>query len=58
MEGAAVAQVCHEYSIPFAVLRTISDSADENSVHDFPRFARGIAAHYSAGILARFVANR
>jgi nucleoside phosphorylase len=40
------------------VLRTISDSADENSVHDFPRFARGIAAHYSAGILARFVANR
>ncbi|HSY45309.1 MAG TPA: 5'-methylthioadenosine/adenosylhomocysteine nucleosidase [Steroidobacteraceae bacterium] len=58
MEGAAVAQVCDEYSIPFAVLRTISDSADENSVHDFPRFARGIAAHYSAGILARFVANR
>jgi hypothetical protein len=27
-------------------------------VHDFPRFARGIAAHYSAGILARFVASR
>jgi adenosylhomocysteine nucleosidase len=58
MEGAAVAQVCDEYSIPFAVMRTISDAADENSVHDFPRFARGIAAHYSAGILARFVASR
>jgi adenosylhomocysteine nucleosidase len=58
MEGAAVAQVCDEYSIPFAVMRTISDSADEDSVHDFPRFARNIAAHYSAGILARFVASR
>lgn len=58
MEGAAAAQVCDEYCIPFAVVRTISDSADENSVHDFPRFARAIAAHYSAGILARFVASR
>jgi adenosylhomocysteine nucleosidase len=55
MEGAAVAQVCEEYSVPFGVVRTISDSADENSVHDFPRFAREIARHYSAGILSRFV---
>jgi len=57
MEGAAVAQVCEEYAIPFAVVRTISDSADENSPHDFARFARAIARHYSAGILARFVAG-
>jgi adenosylhomocysteine nucleosidase len=55
MEGAAVAQVCAEYSVPFGVVRTISDAADENSVHDFPRFARQIARHYSAGILRRFV---
>jgi adenosylhomocysteine nucleosidase len=55
MEGAAVAQVCAEYSIPFAVVRTISDSADENSVHDFPRFAREVARHYSVGVLARFL---
>ncbi len=53
MEGAAVAQVCEEYGLPFGVVRTLSDSADENSPHDFPRFAREIARHYSAGILAR-----
>lgn len=29
MEGAAVAQVCHEYALPFACLRIISDQADE-----------------------------
>lgn len=56
MEGAAVAQVCDEYAIPFAVVRTISDSADENSVHDFPRFSREIARHYSIGVLSRFLA--
>jgi adenosylhomocysteine nucleosidase len=55
MEGAAVAQVCDEYGIPFAVVRTISDSADENSVHDFPRFAREIARHYSKGVLLRYL---
>jgi adenosylhomocysteine nucleosidase len=55
MEGAAVAQVCDEYGLPFAVVRTISDSADENSVHDFPRFAREIARHYSKGVLLRYL---
>jgi adenosylhomocysteine nucleosidase len=55
MEGAAVAQVCDEYAIPFAVVRTISDSADENSVHDFPRFSREIARHYCVGVLSRFL---
>lgn len=54
MEGAAVAQVCEEYAVPFGVVRTLSDSADERSAHDFPRFIREIARHYSAGILARF----
>jgi adenosylhomocysteine nucleosidase len=29
MEGAAVAQVCHEFDIPFACVRMISDRADE-----------------------------
>jgi adenosylhomocysteine nucleosidase len=55
MEGAAVAQVCDEYGIPFAVVRTISDSANENSVHDFPRFAREVARHYSKGVLLRYL---
>jgi adenosylhomocysteine nucleosidase len=55
MEGAAVAQVCEEYSMAFGIVRTISDAADENAVHDFPRFAREIAGHYSLGILERFL---
>jgi adenosylhomocysteine nucleosidase len=57
MEGAAVAQVCDEYAVPFAVVRTVSDSADESSVHDFPRFSREIARHYLIGVLARFLTN-
>jgi adenosylhomocysteine nucleosidase len=28
MEGAAVAQVCHEFGLPYACLRMISDHAD------------------------------
>jgi adenosylhomocysteine nucleosidase len=55
MEGASVAQVCEEYSMPFAIVRTISDASDENAQHDFPRFSREIAGHYSLGILERFV---
>jgi adenosylhomocysteine nucleosidase len=56
MEGAAVAQVCEEYAVPFGIVRTISDSADENAVHDFPRFSREIAGRYSLGVLRRFLA--
>jgi adenosylhomocysteine nucleosidase len=55
MEGAAVAQVCDEYSVPFGVVRTISDSADAGAPGDFRRFSQEIARYYSAGILARFL---
>jgi adenosylhomocysteine nucleosidase len=58
MEGAAVAQVCDEYGVSFGIVRTISDTADHNSVHDFPRFSREIARQYSAGILSRFLKQR
>jgi adenosylhomocysteine nucleosidase len=58
MEGAAVAQVCDEYGVNFGIVRTISDTADHNSVHDFPRFSREIARQYSAGILSRFLKQR
>jgi adenosylhomocysteine nucleosidase len=58
MEGAAVAQVCEEYAVPFAIVRTLSDSADENAPQDFQRFSREISGHYSLGILARFVRER
>jgi adenosylhomocysteine nucleosidase len=51
MEGAAVAQVCHEFNINFLVIRTISDSADHQAPIDFPKFIRAISNHYSMGIL-------
>ena len=55
MEGAAVAQVCHEYGIPYAVIRTISDKADHLAAMDFTTFIREIARHYSHGILKRLL---
>ncbi|MEI6748769.1 MAG: 5'-methylthioadenosine/adenosylhomocysteine nucleosidase [Bacteroidota bacterium] len=51
MEGAAVAQVCYEYEIPFTIIRTISDSADDNSHVDFQSFIRHIASKYSVEII-------
>ncbi|PIQ44061.1 MAG: 5'-methylthioadenosine/S-adenosylhomocysteine nucleosidase [Gammaproteobacteria bacterium CG11_big_fil_rev_8_21_14_0_20_46_22] len=51
MEGAAVAQVCHDYKIPFVVIRTISDRADHQAHIDFPAFIAGIARHYSQNII-------
>jgi adenosylhomocysteine nucleosidase len=51
MEGAAVAQVCHDYAIPFAALRTISDRADDQAHVDFPAFVREVAGPYALGIL-------
>ncbi len=51
MEGAAVAQVCYEYNIPFLVIRFISDDAGDTSHLDFPVFVEKVAGRYSAGII-------
>jgi len=53
MEGAAVAQVCFEFGLPFAVVRTISDGANEASAHDFMHFIERVAARYAFGIVKR-----
>lgn len=55
MEGAAVAQICYEYGVPCAVLRTISDRADDTAGVDFHAFLTQVASHYSAGIVRRFL---
>lgn len=54
MEGAAVAQVCHEFSVPFTVIRVISDSADEGSTVDFNLFVREAACHFTRGTIRAF----
>jgi adenosylhomocysteine nucleosidase len=56
MEGAAVAQVCYEYQIPFSIFRIISDNANDNATIDFPKFANSIASYYALGILKNYFA--
>lgn len=51
MEGAALAQVCHDYGLPFAMVRTISDRADDSAHIDFPHFVGAVASHYSLAIV-------
>ncbi len=57
MEGAAVAQVCHELGgVPLCVIRAISDLASGTASVDFPRFLDRLASHYSHEILRRMFA--
>lgn len=51
MEGAAVAQVCYEYEVPFCIIRTISDTADDQSHIDFPSFIKKISSKYASEII-------
>jgi adenosylhomocysteine nucleosidase len=55
MECAAMAQVCHDYDVPLAAVRTISDRADDAAHVDFPRFIRSIASRYSVAVLDRLL---
>lgn len=55
MEGAAVAQVCHDYGVPFAAMRTISDRADASAHLDFSAFVQQVASPYAFAVLSQFV---
>ena len=55
MEGAAVAQVCFEFCIPFTVIRTISDTANHNASVDFGRFISEVANVYSRAIVTEII---
>ncbi len=55
MEGAAVAQVCFDYGVPFAAMRTISDRADDQAHVDFPKFVKEVASHYALAIVDGFM---
>ncbi|WP_196894546.1 5'-methylthioadenosine/adenosylhomocysteine nucleosidase [Aureivirga marina] len=54
MEGAAVAQVCYEYGIPFSIIRIISDEANHSAAIDFPKFCESIAQKYVKGIFENY----
>ncbi|MCX7252331.1 MAG: 5'-methylthioadenosine/adenosylhomocysteine nucleosidase [Burkholderiales bacterium] len=51
MESAAVAQVCHDYGVPFCAVRTVSDRADDQAHVDFPAFLQQVARHYSGHVI-------
>ena len=55
MEGAAAGQVCFEHGVPFACVRTISDSADEGVEASVGPFLSGVASAYTAGIVGRWL---
>ena len=55
MEGAALAQVCHAYGIPMAVVRTLSDRADDDAHTDFVQFVKAVASPFSAAIVSAFL---
>jgi adenosylhomocysteine nucleosidase len=56
MEGAALAQVCHDFGVPCAVLRTISDRADDDAHADFTRFIVEVASVYTRVIVQDWLA--
>ena len=51
MEGAAFAQVCKDFNVALAVVRTISDRADDEAHMDFPSFLKEVASKYSSAII-------
>lgn len=57
MEGAAVAQVCYEYGIPFTIVRIISDSSDAQSEADFLLFTSQVASTFSVAIVEALLAE-
>ena len=57
MECAAMAQVCHDYGVPLAAVRTISDRADDAAHVDFSKFIQSIASRYSVAVLDRLLST-
>lgn len=55
MEGAAFAQVCRDYGVPFAAVRTVSDRADDEAHGDFLTFIDEVASRHSAAIVEAFL---
>ena len=56
MEGASIAHVCYLNSIPFVVIRSISDNANNGAHMDFEKFTP-IAVKHSTAILKEMVTS-
>lgn len=56
MEGASIAHVCARNDIPFVVIRTLSDNADDNADFNFDKFEKE-TAEISAKTTLKIVEN-
>ncbi len=54
MEAAAIAQACHQFKVPFVVVRAISDVADKESPMTFDEFLP-LAAKSSSAMVEKMV---
>ncbi|MCM3413051.1 5'-methylthioadenosine/S-adenosylhomocysteine nucleosidase [Metabacillus litoralis] len=54
MEAAAIAQVCHQFEVPFVVIRALSDIAGKESNISFDQFLNQAAKH-SANLVLKIV---
>ncbi len=52
MEGAAIAQVCHQFGIPFVITRSLSDIAGKESPESFDAYLETASLHSSAMVIA------
>lgn len=51
MEGAAIAQVCYQYQIPFIIIRSLSDIAGKESSISFDKYVDKAATNAASLIL-------
>ncbi|MBQ2775489.1 MAG: 5'-methylthioadenosine/adenosylhomocysteine nucleosidase [Clostridia bacterium] len=56
MEGAAIGHVCYVNSVPFCVIRAISDNADGSSHMDYAEFTK-LAAENSISVLKNLLSS-
>lgn len=54
MEGAAIAQVCHQFNIPFVIIRALSDIAGKESPVSFEQFLP-VAANNAAKLIVEML---
>ncbi len=52
MEGAAIAQVCHQFGVPFVVTRSLSDIAGKESPDSFDAYLEIASRNSSAMVIA------
>lgn len=56
MEGAAIAQICHRFNVPFVVVRALSDIAGQESPMSFEQFLP-LAAENAAKLILAMLPN-